>query len=84
MALDFKVEEQTGRFLLTDVPVTSFAAPVTPVSVGPAVVGQVELTCNGSALFSLYRPLRDSGRPFRLEETRDPSGLISSIELNWI
>ena len=84
MALDFEVEERTGRLLLTDVPVTRFASPLTPVTVGPAVVGQVELSQNGIVVFTLHQPLRDSGRHFRLDEVLDAAGLITSIELNWV
>lgn len=84
MALSFEVEERTGRLLLTDVPVSRFASSVTPVSVGPAVVGRVELAAGGAVEFHLHKPIKDSGRAFRLDEVLDAEGRIASIELNWI
>ena len=84
MPLDFATEENTGRFILRDLPVTRLSAPSIDVCVGQALVGRVVRLGDGLAELFLLQPLKESGRKFRLDEVLDDDGRIASIELIWI
>ena len=83
MPLDFEKDETTGRIIISDLPVTLMASPALEVRVGQALVGRVEQLASGIIELFLYQALKDSGRPFRLDEIFDEDGQIVSIELNW-
>ena len=84
MPLDFEKDERSGRILITDLPVTRMAAPALDVRVGQTLVGRVEQIASGFIELFLHQALKDSGRPFRLDEIFNEDGQIVSIELNWI
>jgi hypothetical protein len=84
MALDFEKDERTGKFLLTDLPVTKMAEPAIDVRVGQTLVGRVEQMASGLVELFLHQALKDSGRAFRLDENLNDDGKIDSVELIWI
>lgn len=84
MALDFEKDERTGRFLLTDLPVTKMAEPAIDVRVGNTLVGRVEQMASGLVELFLHQALKDSGRAFRLDEILNDDGKVHSVELEWI
>ncbi len=84
MSLDFERDESTGRIIITDLPVTRMAASALDVRVGQTLVGRVEQLASGLIELFLHQALKDSGRPFRLDEIFNEDGQIISIELNWI
>jgi hypothetical protein len=84
MPLDFEKDETTGRILITDLPVTRMAETALDVRVGHTLVGRVEQLASGLIELFLHKALKDSGRPFRLDEVFNENGEIVSIELNWM
>lgn len=84
MALDFEKDERTGRFLVTDLPVTKMAASAIDVRVGQTLVGRVEQLASGFVELFLHQALKDSGRAFRLDEILNDDGKVHSVELVWI
>lgn len=84
MPLNFCKDENTGRILITGLPVTRMAGPVVEVHVGLTPVGRAEQFAGGHVELFLHKALRESGRPFLLDEILNEEGRVSSIELNWI
>ena len=84
MPLDFEKDEITGRILITDLPLTRMPESGLDVHVGQTLVGRVEQLASGLIELFLHQALKDSGRPFRLDEIFNEDGQIVSVELNWI